>query len=114
MNEYKSQIDGRKLEFYSSDRKKLLAFPFLLSKRAELPEPKQGQKEWNIFKELYGREWNHFDGVIFDPEEKITEFNYENYINPHILKTMDTHSQEFKRMIKIMNLENKTAFEQHN
>lgn len=36
-------------EYEPSDRKKLLALPFLLAKRHELPEPKRGQKEWVLF-----------------------------------------------------------------
>lgn len=79
-----------------------------MSKRTELPEPKKGQKEWNLFKELTGKYWDHYDDVIFDPEEKITEFNYEKFIPKHLLSTMDPHSQEFKTMIKKMNLNTKT------
>jgi len=47
-----------------------LALPFYLIKRQELPEPKKGQKEWNLFTEMYGKEWNTYAGVKFDPEEK--------------------------------------------
>lgn len=113
MAKYKFELDNQKLEFYPSDRKKLLAFPFLLSKRTEFPEPKEGQKEWKIFKDLYGNNWNDFEGIIFDPEEKITEFNYENFLSPHQLSGMDTHSKSFKDMIKRMNLNSKTKLEQH-
>jgi hypothetical protein len=87
-----------------SDRKKMLALPFSLSKRSELPEPKKGQKEWNIFYELFDLEWDNFDGISFDPEEKITEFNYEKFIPKHILSNMDTGSDDFKTLIKILHL----------
>jgi hypothetical protein len=46
----------------------------------ELPEPKRGQKEYELFKEIYGSYWEKFDHLLFDPEEKITEFNYEKFI----------------------------------
>jgi hypothetical protein len=65
----------------TSDRKKLLALPFYLVKRQELPEPKKGQKEWELFTEMFEKEWNTYEGVKFDPEEKITEFNYEKFIS---------------------------------
>jgi hypothetical protein len=47
MDEYKREIN--KHNFAGSDRKKMLAMPFALSKRTELPEPKKGQDEWEIF-----------------------------------------------------------------
>lgn len=63
-----------------SDKKKLLSLPFYLQKRAELPEPKYGQREWDLFRKIFGVNWNHYDDLEFDTEEKITEFNYENHI----------------------------------
>ena len=79
LEEYEQVVDnlfpGKVLE--TSDRKKLLALPFLLAKRHELPEPKRGQKEWDLFTKLYGKNWDHYEGINFDDEEKITEFNYE-------------------------------------
>jgi len=91
-------------EYEVSDRKKLLALPFLLSKRVELPEPKYGQKEYDLFTTMYGKDWNHYKDVNFDPEEKITEFNYERFINKHLLKNLDTSSEDFKTLIKSMNI----------
>jgi uncharacterized protein YdiU (UPF0061 family) len=90
-----------------------LALPFYLEKRQELPEPKKGQKEWNLFREMYGKEWNAYAGVKFDPEEKITEFNYEKFISKQLLKNMDTTSDEFKRYIKMLNLTTRTELERH-
>lgn len=84
-----------------------------MAKRRELPVPKKGQKEWDLFYQLYGEEWDAFDKVMFDEEEKITEFNYEQFIPAPILKEMDTESEDFKRMIKLANLKSKTKFEQH-
>jgi len=45
-----------------------------------MPEPKKGQWQYDLFTELYGKEFDEYDTMILDPEEKITEFNYENYI----------------------------------
>lgn len=50
---------------------------------------------------------------MFDPEEKITEFEYEKFIPQAILKTMDTDSQEFKNYVKLQNLKHKTNIENH-
>jgi hypothetical protein len=37
------------MEMSSSDRKKLLALPFYLAKRSQLPEPRRNQNEMNLF-----------------------------------------------------------------
>jgi hypothetical protein len=63
-----------------SDKKKLLALPFFLSKRSQASEPKRGQWQHQIFKDLTGHNWNDFENLMKDSEEKITEFDYENYI----------------------------------
>ena len=96
-----------------SDKKKLLALPFYLSKRAALPEPRYGQKEWRIFEELYGRPWNAFDNLRYDPEEKITEFNYEKFLPKHLLKGVDAQSDDFQMSVKVANYKSKTCYEQH-
>ena len=103
----------QKNEFNPSDKKKLLALPFLLAKRSALPEPRYGQKEWSLFEKMYGRAWNAMDDVIFDEEEKITEYNYEEHIPKHLLKGIDTNSEDFKRAIKMANYNSKTKYEQH-
>ena len=38
----------------NSDRKKLLALPFFLAKRAQTPEPRNGQSEFEFFKRVTG------------------------------------------------------------
>ena len=113
MNTYKGHLDSNKKEYYPSDRKKLLALPFLLSKRTELPSPKKGQSDWNLFKQLYGSEWDRFESLMFDEEDKITEFNYEKFIPKHLLSQMDTQSQEFKNLIRVMHMNQLTEYEQH-
>jgi len=58
----------------------MLAMPFALKKRVQLPEPKKGQHEWEMFIEWAGESWDAYDHLDFDPEEKITEFEYEKFI----------------------------------
>jgi hypothetical protein len=62
---------------------------------------------------MYGKAWNAFDNIVFDEEEKITEYNYEEFIPKHLLKGIDTQSDDFKRQIKMANLSSKTEYEQH-
>lgn len=102
-----------KHELASSDKKKLLALPFYLTKRTAQPEPRYGQKEWGIFENLYGRAWNTYDELRFDPEEKITEFNYEKFLPKHLLKGIDAQSDDFHLSIRAASLRHKTAYEQH-
>ena len=65
-----------------SDRKKLLALPFYLAKRSQLPEPRRGQPEFKLFQELSGgQNWYDDARVVVDDEHKITEFDYENYVD---------------------------------
>lgn len=63
LDDYKQSVltwKGDK-EYNPSDLKKMLSLPFYLSKRQELPEPKRGQKEYDLFKEIYGSYWEKFD-----------------------------------------------------
>lgn len=55
LNKYKASVDN--IDMNSSDRKKLLALPFYLSKRQQLPEPRRGQKEFDLYTEMTGRNW---------------------------------------------------------
>ena len=49
--EYKNEIENgtNGKEYNASDKKKLLALPFLMMRRQEPCAPKKGQKEWDIF-----------------------------------------------------------------
>lgn len=96
-----------------TDRKKLLALPFYMMKRQELPEPKKGQAEWDLFEEMFGQPWNADKDVTIDNEEKITEFNYEKFLPQEVIDRYDTDSEEFKEMIRALNFTSKTEFEQH-
>jgi hypothetical protein len=100
-------------DFMGSDSKKLLALPFFLEKRQEDPEPKRGQREFGLFKELYGVDYDKFAHLNEDLEEKINEFNFEYHLSPEHLKEMDTQSERFKEMIKTLNFTSLTEFEQH-
>lgn len=109
LDDYKKVVNEMGLN--PSDRKKLLALPFYMAKRRELPEPKKGQKEYHIFNELYGQNWYDDLGLKKDPETKITEFDYENYFSPELLAKVDTDSQDFKNFIRMLNLTTFTKYE---
>lgn len=109
LDDYKNAVN--QLNLSSSDRKKMLALPFYLSKRQQAPEPRRGQFEMTLFEEMYGMNW--FDDALIkeDTEEKITEFNYEKFIHPELLKDVDTKSPEFLEKIRLMNFMSKTKYE---
>lgn len=112
IKQYKASVE--KMNLYPSDKKKLLALPFYMAKRNEAPGPKQGQDgQLNIFKELTGTDWNEFESLEQDKETKITEFDYENYLNPDLLKNADTNSKEFKNFVRHLNYATKTRYEAH-
>ena len=110
MARYKDCVD--KMGLHPSDRKKLLALPFHLAKHQELPTPKFGQLEMDLFEELYGRRWDEDALLIADDEFKITEFNYEQYIHPEALKGMNVSSETFKDYVKLTNLGTTTKYEE--
>ena len=66
-----------------------------------------------MFYDVYGAEYDQFNKLLFDPEEKITEFNYENFLSPETLKGMDTQSDEFKHYVRTLNFNSKTKYELH-
>ena len=45
---------------------------------------------------MTGHNWYDDAEYEWDPEHKITEFNYEQFIPEEILKNMDTQSESFK------------------
>lgn len=83
-----------------------------MMKRQELPEPKKGQHEWDLFEEVYGHSWDADRGIQRDTEEKITMFNYEKFLHEDIIAQYDTDSEEFRNMVKKMNLTSNTRYEQ--
>lgn len=82
-----------------------------MAKRNDIPEPRRGQFEWDLFEELTGSKWTDDALVRFDEEHKITEFDYEKYLNPELLKDVDTSSESFKELIKAINYSTKTKVE---
>lgn len=66
-----------------------------------------------MFKELTGKDWHSDSTVDLDPEEKITEFNYEKFIPAALLDHYSPliGTPEFKKMIKYLNYTSKTEFE---
>ena len=106
---YKAEVE--KLGLHTSDRKKLLSLPFYMAKRSEKPVPKPGQKEMKIFEEIYGMGWFDDAHTKTDDEEKITEFNYEQYFSPEMLKGIDCQGESFKDFIKTVNLTTRTQHE---
>lgn len=60
---------------------------------------------------MTGKEWYDDSRVKFDPEFKITEFDYENYINPLLLDKARTQDPEFKKLVKMLNLFSRTKHE---
>ena len=53
---------------------------------------------------MTGKDWYDDAQVMIDNETKITEFDYENHIDPNLLKTIDTNSKEFKQLVRVLNL----------
>ena len=106
---YRESVD--KMQLQPSDRKKLLALPWAMAKRVEKPTPKRGQTEFDLFTELTGRDWHEDDTIREDNEFKITEFDYENYLDPELLKNVDTKSEEFKDLVKLLNFTTETEYE---
>jgi hypothetical protein len=101
------------MNMYPSDKKKLLSLPFYLAKRSEDPLPRKGQEFYALFKEMTGEDWFADSTVKFDREKKITEFDFENYLNPALLKGVDTTTPEFKEYVRKLNFVSKTWFEAH-
>lgn len=70
-----------------------------------------GQNEFELFKELTGHNWFDDAQIHTDPETKITEFDWENYIDPELIDPKLVGTPEFKKMIKILNYTNRTKYE---
>ena len=47
--------------------------------------PRKGQLEYQLFEEIFGMNWDEDVQLNIDPEVKITEFNYEEFIPAEIL-----------------------------
>jgi hypothetical protein len=96
-----------------TDKKRILSLPFYLAKRSQNPEPRYGQMEFDLFSEMTGKNWYDYSTLSRDPQTKITEFDYENYIHKSLLKNVRTDTEEFKQMVRTLNLMTHTDYEQH-
>ena len=52
LQEYREKVD--EIDMNPSDKKKILSLPFFLAKRQQLPEPRRGQNEIDLFTALAG------------------------------------------------------------
>ena len=89
----------------------MLSLPFYLSKRQEKPVLRNGQAELALFKELTGEDYFSDSSVRTDLEQKITEFDYEKYLNADLLEGVDTQSDDFKMLVRRLNYSTKTRLE---
>lgn len=65
-----------------------------------------------MFKNLAGRDWYSDAETYIDNENKITEFDYENYFNPILIQNRDlVESKDFKKLVKVLNLFSHTRHE---
>jgi len=53
-----------------------------------------------LFEKITGNSWDAMNDLERDTEKKITEFDYENFIHPGMLKDVDTKSKEFKKYVR--------------
>lgn len=60
---------------------------------------------------MTGRDWHEDKSLQQDDEKKITEFDYEDFFPKAVLNRMDTKSPEFKKFIRMLNLNSKTRYE---
>ena len=66
----------------------------------------------DLYEEIYGRPWHFKPQAMVDDEDKITEFNYENFIPAEVLARYDTSTDSFKQMIRKLNFNTRTQIEQ--
>ena len=112
LEQYKKEVD--KLDLTKSDRSKLLFLPFSNNNRAQNPEPKKGQWQYDLFTTMSGgKTWNHYDDLEFDPETKINIFEYEKMLPPSYLKKIDKDAPQFKKQVKMATILGHTEYEKH-
>lgn len=59
---------------------------------------------------MTGLNWYQDSNTVLDPEYKVTEFDYENYFDTKLIPK-GVPEQEFKRLIKVLNLFSQTEHE---
>lgn len=107
-NEYKKEVG--KLSLYPSDRAKLLALPFFCSRRKQGPAPQKGQWQYDLFTEIAGHPWEHYDNILVDLENKPLN---GDFLPQGFREKLNTESSEFKRSLRMHNLLTPTAYERH-
>jgi len=60
---------------------------------------------------LTNRGWYDDLNVIKDTEFKITEFDYENYFDSKLLNREVTSSEDFKNLVRALNIFSHTRYE---
>lgn len=112
MEDYKYSVTNQgDKSFIGSDRKKLLALPIQQSKHIQRPEPKRGQSHFSLFTNLTGREFTANWGTVIDKENKITEFEFEKFLNPSLLGRVKTQEDFFLNFVRKTNFATRTKFE---
>lgn len=107
---YKDQVS--QLNLITSDRKKILSLPLYLSKRVQVPEPKRGQSIYDLFTSITGKTFNSDLFIDLDKETKITEFDFEKYLNPALLQRVSSQNDIFKNFVRNTNFFTNTSYEQ--
>lgn len=110
LESYKAAVDGLG-SLNPSDRKKLLSLPFYMSKRAEKPTPREGQDEMALYEELSGEKWYNDVDKLIDSEDKITEFNFEQFFDASLMEKVDYNSASFKELVKSLNFFSRTKMQ---
>lgn len=106
-DKYKEEVN--KLNLYPSDKAKMLALPFFTSRRSQGPAPQKGQWQWNLFTEITGKTWDHYDNWEVDHENKTSAKD----LIPAVRERIDTESSEFKKHLNMYNLLTPTQYERH-
>ena len=100
-------------KFVPSDRQKFLALPIYMSKRTQDPEPRRGQTQFELFKDVVGKDYTAEVDTVLDVEQKITEFDFEKYLNPVLLQRVKLQDDALKFAVRTANFQSTTKFEQH-
>jgi hypothetical protein len=110
MFDYKNAVNN--IGLYTSDRKRILSLPIYMSKRSQNPEPLRGQKEFDLFTSLTGKDFTSDFATTLDKEQKITEYDFEKYLNPQLLQRVNSQEDFFKNYVRKVNFATNTQYEQ--
>lgn len=83
-----------------------------MSKRVQNPEPKRGQSIYDLFTSITGKTFNSDLFIDLDKETKITEFDFEKYLNPALLQRVSSQNDIFKNFVRNTNFFTNTSYEQ--